>query len=148
MSGSVNKVILLGNVGRDPEVKTMQSGGMIVNLSIATSESWRDKQSGERKTKTEWHRVVIFNEKIAEIVQKYVTKGAKIYIEGQLATRKWQDQSGNERTSTEVVIPRFGGALTLLGDKGERQGQEGAGDAPAGRPVARGAGELDDDVPF
>ena len=165
MAGSVNKVILVGNLGRDPEVKSMQDGRSMVNMSIATSDTWRDRQSGERKERTEWHRVVIFNEKLAEVAQKFVRKGSKIYVEGQLSTRKWTDQSGQERYTTEVVIPRFGGALTMLDG---RSGGEGGGGAPAGgmdddmgastpasggggggRPAARGGkGELDDDIPF
>ena len=165
MAGSVNKVILVGNLGRDPEVKAMQDGRSLVNMSVATSEIWRDRQSGERKERTEWHRVVIFNEKLAEVAQKFVRKGSKIYVEGQLSTRKWTDQSGQERYTTEVVIPRFGGALTMLDG---RSGGEGGGGGPAGgmdddmgssapasggggggRPAARGGkAELDDDIPF
>ncbi len=167
MAGSVNKVILVGNLGRDPEVKSMQDGRSMVNMSIATSENWRDRQSGERKERTEWHRVVIFNEKLAEVAQKFVRKGSKIYVEGQLSTRKWTDQSGQERYTTEVVIPRFGGALTMLDG---RSGGEGGGGSPGGggmddemggsappsgggggggRPAARGGkAELDDDIPF
>ncbi|MDP2334338.1 MAG: single-stranded DNA-binding protein, partial [Reyranella sp.] len=159
-----NKVILVGNLGRDPEVKSMQDGRSMVNMSIATSDTWRDRQSGERKERTEWHRVVIFNEKLAEVAQKFVRKGSKIYVEGQLSTRKWTDQSGQERYTTEVVIPRFGGALTMLDG---RSGGEGGGGGPAGgmdddaggsapasgggggRPAARGGkAELDDDIPF
>jgi single-strand DNA-binding protein len=164
MAGSVNKVILVGNLGRDPEVKSMQDGRSMVNMSIATSDTWRDRQSGERKERTEWHRVVIFNEKLAEVAQKFVRKGSKIYVEGQLSTRKWTDQSGQERYTTEVVIPRFGGALTMLDG---RSGEGGGGGGPAGgmdddaggsaaasgggggRPAARGGkAELDDDIPF
>lgn len=163
MAGSVNKVILVGNLGRDPEVKSMQDGRSMVNMSIATSETWRDRQSGERKERTEWHRVVIFNEKLAEVAQKFVRKGSKVYIEGQLTTRKWTDQSGQERYTTEVVIPRFGGALTMLdGRAGGAEGGAGmddmgggmsSGAAPSGgggRPAARGGSkaELDDDIPF
>jgi single-strand DNA-binding protein len=164
MAGSVNKVILVGNLGRDPEVKSMQDGRSMVNMSIATSENWRDRQSGERKERTEWHRVVIFNEKLAEVAQKFVRKGSKIYVEGQLSTRKWTDQSGQERYTTEVVIPRFGGALTMLDGRSGGEGGGGApsggmdddmgGSAPAsggggGRPAARGGkAELDDDIPF
>ena len=161
MAGSVNKVILVGNLGRDPEVKSMQDGRSMVNMSIATSDTWRDRQTGERKERTEWHRVVIFNEKLAEVAQKYVKKGSKIYVEGQLTTRKWTDQSGQERYTTEVVVPRFGGALTMLDGRsgGGEAGASGGMDdemAPAaaaasggGRPAARGkAGELDDDIPF
>ncbi len=168
MAGSVNKVILVGNLGRDPEVKSMQDGRSMVNMSIATSETWRDRQSGERKERTEWHRVVIFNEKLAEVAQKFVRKGSKLYIEGQLSTRKWTDQSGQERYTTEVVIPRFGGALTMLDGRsggGEGGGPGGGGmdddmggSAPSsgggggggggGRAAPRGKAELDDDIPF
>ena len=164
MAGSVNKVILVGNLGRDPEVKSMQDGRSMVNMSIATSENWRDRQSGERKERTEWHRVVIFNEKLAEVAQKFIRKGSKVYVEGQLSTRKWTDQSGQERYTTEVVMPRFGGARTML--DGRSGGEGGApsggmdddmgGSAPpsgggggGGRPAARGGkAELDDDIPF
>ena len=126
MAGSVNKVILVGNLGRDPEVKSMQDGRSMVNMSVATSDTWRDRQTGERKERTEWHRVVIFNEKLAEVAQKFVRKGSKIYVEGQLSTRKWTDQSGQERYTTEVVIPRFGGALTMLDGRGGGGGEAGA----------------------
>jgi len=126
MAGSVNKVILVGNLGRDPEVRSMQDGRSMVNMSVATSDTWRDRQSGERKERTEWHRVVIFNEKLAEVAQKYVRKGSKVYVEGQLSTRKWTDQSGQERYTTEVVIPRFGGALTMLDGRGGGGGEAGA----------------------
>jgi single-strand DNA-binding protein len=161
MAGSVNKVILVGNLGRDPEVRSMQDGRNMVNMSVATSETWRDRQSGERKERTEWHRVVIFNEKLAEVAQKFVKKGAKVYVEGQLSTRKWTDQSGQERYTTEVVIPRFGGALTMLdgrgggggGDMGggsdDDMGAPPSGGGGGGRPAARGkGGDLDDDIPF
>src|SRR6185312_4806534 len=156
MAGSVNKVILVGNLGRDPEVRSMQDGRNMVNMSVATSETWRDRQSGERKERTEWHRVVIFNEKLAEVAQKYVRKGSKVYVEGQLSTRKWTDQSGQERYTTEVVIPRFGGALTMLDGRGGGAEAGGgmeddfAGGPPSGgRPAARPAkAELDDDIPF
>src|SRR5258708_12682185 len=114
MAGSVNKVILVGNLGRDPEVGSTQDGLKIVNLSLATSENWRDKNSGERREKTEWHRVVIFNEKLGEVAEKFLKKGAKIYVEGSLQTRKWTDQGGQERYSTEVVIGRFNGQMTML----------------------------------
>src|SRR5262245_23120992 len=164
MAASVNKVILVGNLGRDPEVRSMQDGRSMVNMSVATSDTWRDRQTGERKERTEWHRVVIFNEKLAEVAQKFVRKGSKIYVEGQLSTRKWTDQSGQERYTTEVVIPRFGGALTMLDGRGG--GGEGGGGMPdddfgggssgggspgggGGRPAARGGkAELDDDIPF
>ena len=145
MAGSVNKVILVGNLGRDPEVKSMQDGRSMVNMSVATSDTWRDRQSGERKERTEWHRVVIFNEKLAEVAQKFVRKGSKIYVEGQLSTRKWTDQSGQERYTTEVVIPRFGGALTMLDGRGGGGGEAGAGaggmdDEMGGAPSGGGGG--------
>src|SRR5688572_21824804 len=114
MAGSVNKVILIGNLGRDPEVKTFQNGGKVCNLSIATSENWRDKATGERKERTEWHRVAIFNERLVDVAEKYLKKGAKVYLEGQLETRKWTDQSGVEKYSTEVVLRQFRGELTML----------------------------------
>src|SRR3982750_3358074 len=132
MAGSVNKVILVGNLGRDPEVKSMQDGRSMVNMSIATSDTWRDRQSGERKERTEWHRVVIFNEKLAEVAQKFIKKGSKIYIEGQLSTRKWTDQSGQERYTTEVVIPRFRGELVLLGSGSGGRGELAGGAVPGG----------------
>ncbi|WP_317277426.1 single-stranded DNA-binding protein [Kordiimonas aestuarii] len=122
MAGSVNKVILVGNLGRDPEVRTMNDGSPVVNLSLATSETWRDRQSGERKERTEWHRVVIFNENLAKVAQQYLKKGSTIYIEGQLQTRKWTDQQGVEKYSTEVVLQRFRGELTMLGGRGDSQG--------------------------
>ena len=139
MAGSVNKVILVGNLGRDPEVRSMQDGRSMVNMSVATSDTWRDRQSGERKERTEWHRVVIFNEKLAEVAQKYVRKGSKVYVEGQLSTRKWTDQSGQERYTTEVVIPRFGGALTMLDGRSGGGGEAGAG-AGAGMDDYMGCG--------
>ncbi len=171
MAGSVNKVILVGNLGRDPEVRSMQDGRSMVNMSVATSENWRDRQSGERKERTEWHRVVIFNEKLAEVAQKYIRKGSKIYVEGQLSTRKWTDQGGQERYTTEVVIPRFGGALTMLDGRGEGGGgggsMGGGMDDDYGAPMGGGGGggggmggsarpaaparskaDLDDDIPF
>ena len=163
MAGSVNKVILVGNLGRDPEVRRMQDGSPVVNLSVATSESWRDKASGERKEQTEWHRVVIFNDRLAEVAEKYLRKGSKVYVEGQLRTRKWTDQQGQERYSTEVVISRFKGELTMLdgargaggGAPGEFGGppEEAPARQPAGAGGARrggggGGGDLDDDIPF
>ena len=126
MAGSVNKVIIVGNLGRDPEVRSFQNGGKVVNLRIATSETWRDKQSGERKERTEWHSVAIFNENLAKIAEQYLRKGSTVYIEGQLETRKWQDQSGAERYTTEVVLRQFRGELTLLG------GRDSAGSAGGG----------------
>ena len=157
MAGSVNKVILVGNLGRDPEVRSFNNGGKVCNLSIATSENWRDKATGERKEKTEWHRVAIFNERLAEVAEKYLKKGAKVYVEGQLETRKWTDQDGKERYSTEVVLRQFRGELTMLDG---RSGGGGAGGPPdddmGGGPsgnggAARGGGRkgvLDDDIPF
>jgi single-strand DNA-binding protein len=125
MAGSVNKVILVGNLGRDPEVRNTQDGSKIVNLALATSETWNDKASGERKEKTEWHRVVIFNDRVADVAERYLKKGAKIYVEGSLQTRKWTDQAGQERYSTEIVIGRFNGVLTML------DGRAGGGDSGA-----------------
>ena len=119
MAGSVNKVILVGNLGRDPEVRRLGSGEPVVNLRIATSETWRDKQSGERKERTEWHSVVIFNENLAKVAEQYLKKGSKVYIEGQLQTRKWQDQQGVEKYTTEVVLQRFRGELTILDSRGQ-----------------------------
>lgn len=127
MAGSVNKVILVGNLGRDPEVRTAQDGSKIVNLNIATSESWKDRSSGERREKTEWHRVVIFNPNLADVAERFLKKGSSVYIEGALQTRKWTDQQGVEKYSTEVVIGRFKGELTLLGGRGEGGGQGGGG---------------------
>src|SRR6201992_1783174 len=127
MAGSVNKVILVGNLGKDPEVRRMQSGDPIVNLSLATSETWRDKSSGERKEKTEWHRVVIFNKNLAEGAEKYLRKGSKVYVEGSLQTRKWTDKDGQEKYSTEVVLQNFRGELTMLDGKGGEGGGGGGG---------------------
>jgi len=130
MAGSVNKVILVGNLGRDPEVRRLGSGEPVVNLRIATSETWRDKQSGERKERTEWHSVVIFNENLAKVAEQYLKKGSKIYIEGQLQTRKWQDQSGVEKYTTEIVLQRFRGELTILDSRqggGDEYGEGGGG---------------------
>lgn len=117
MSGSINKVILVGNLGRDPEVRRMNNGDPVVNLSVATSESWRDKGTGEKKEKTEWHRVVIFNDQLAKVAENYLRKGMTVYLEGQLQTRKWTDQSGQEKYSTEIVLQRYRGELQMLGDK-------------------------------
>src|SRR3954463_13402850 len=151
MAGSVNKVILVGNLGKDPEVRRMTSGEPIVNLSLATSESWRDKASGERKEKTEWHRVVIFNKNLADVAEKYLKKGAKVYIEGQLQTRKWTDKDGAEKYSTEVVLQNFRGELTMLDGRsgggeggGFGGGSRGAGEAPASFQ----RDEMDDEIPF
>jgi single-strand DNA-binding protein len=162
MAGSVNKVILVGNLGRDPEVRRMQDGRPIVNLSVATSENWRDKATGERKEKTEWHRVVIFNENIAKIAEQYLKKGSKIYLEGSLQTRKWQDQSGQEKYTTEVVLQGFNAVLTMLDRAGDRGGDVGASDdgadfgssgpAPREKKPAMAAagrrGDMDDEIPF
>ncbi|MDO1583654.1 single-stranded DNA-binding protein [Rhizobium oryzicola] len=131
MAGSVNKVILIGNVGADPEIRRTQDGRPIANLRIATSESWRDRNSGERREKTEWHTVVVFNEGLCKVVEQYVKKGAKLYIEGALQTRKWQDQNGNDRYSTEVVLQGFNSTLTMLDGRGEGGGQ-GAGGGSMG----------------
>ena len=162
MAGSVNKVILVGNIGRDPEIRSTQDGMRIANLSLATSETWRDKNSGERKEKTEWHRVAVFNERLVEVIEKYVKKGAKLYIEGQLQTRKWTDKDGQDRYTTEVVLGRFNGQLTMLDGRSGGGGSFGAddqgGDFGAGGPssaaprraVAAGArnSDMDDDIPF
>ncbi|MFO1114065.1 MAG: single-stranded DNA-binding protein [Beijerinckiaceae bacterium] len=168
MSGSVNKVILVGNLGRDPESRTMPSGDKLVSFSLATTESWRDKATGERKDKTEWHNVVIFNENLGRVAEQYCKKGSKIYIEGQLQTREYTDKDGNQRKSTEVVLQRFRGELTLLDSRNSRGGEEGAsyerGSSSGGgysrgggggggdrRPAAVGGGrsmDLDDDIPF
>ncbi|MBR0705339.1 single-stranded DNA-binding protein [Bradyrhizobium liaoningense] len=164
MAGSVNKVILVGNLGKDPEIRRTQDGRPIANLSIATSETWRDKNSGERKEKTEWHRVVIFNEGLCKVAEQYLKKGAKVYIEGALQTRKWTDQSGVEKYSTEVVLQGFNSTLTMLDGRGGGGGGGSFGDEPGGdfgssspvssaprRPVAAGGGrnnDMDDDIPF
>ncbi|MBN9040011.1 MAG: single-stranded DNA-binding protein [Rhizobiales bacterium 62-47] len=164
MAGSVNKVILIGNLGADPEIKRTQDGRPIANLRIATSESWRDKNTGERKEKTEWHRVVIFNEGLCRVAEQYLKKGAKVYIEGQLQTRKWTDQSGVEKYSTEVVLQGFNSTLTMLdgrggGGGGGSFGSDDGGDFGSGGPsssaprraVAAGGGrnnDMDDDIPF
>lgn len=128
MAGSVNKVIIVGNLGRDPEVRSFQNGGKVVNLRIATSETWRDKSSGERKERTEWHSVAIFNENLAKVAEQYLKKGSKVYVEGQLETRKWQDQSGQDRYTTEVVIRPYRGELTLLDGRDGGGGAAGGGD--------------------
>jgi len=149
MAGSVNKVIIVGNLGKDPETRSMQDGGKIVNLTVATSETWNDRASGERKERTEWHRVVIFNDRIAEVAEKYLKKGAKVYLEGALQTRKWTDQSGADRYSTEVVIGRFNGVLTML----DTRNGGGHSDAPRSAEPARKSAQpapadLDDEIPF
>jgi single-strand DNA-binding protein len=146
MAGSVNKVILVGNLGRDPEVRRTTSGEPIVNFSVATSESWRDKSSGERKERTEWHRVVIFNENLAKVAEQYLRKGSKVYLEGQLSTRKWTDKDGAEKYTTEVVLNRFRGELVMLDGKGE--GSSGPRSGPAEAPASFDRGDMDDEIPF
>jgi single-strand DNA-binding protein len=156
MAGSVNKVILVGNLGKDPEIRTLNSGDKVANLSIATSETWRDKATGERKEKTEWHRVVIFNENLVKVAENYLKKGQTVYIEGQLATRKYE-QNGVEKYSTEIVLQRFRGELTMLGGRGDGGGASsgddyGGGYSGGGQP-ARSSGPkqdfpMDDDIPF
>ena len=172
MAGSVNKVILVGNLGKDPEAKSFQNGGKIVNLRIATSESWKDRNSGERKEQTEWHQVVIRDDRLCDVAERFLRKGSKVYIEGQIQTRKWQDNQGQDRYTTEVVVPRFGGVLTMLdgrsegggggrdfgggGDEefgggrgGNSFGGGGFGGAKTGsRPAPAFDSDLDDDVPF
>lgn len=161
MAGSVNKVILIGNLGRDPESRSFQNGGKVVNLRIATSDSWKDKNTGERKEKTEWHSVAIFNEGLANVAERYLKKGSKVYIEGQLQTRKWQDQNGQDRYSTEVVLQGFNGNLTMLDGPGGGSGGSASYDDDPGQGHGGGASrsqqrpqpaafdsDLDDDVPF
>lgn len=143
MAGSVNKVILVGNLGRDPETRRLSSGDPVVNLRIATSESWKDKMSGERKEKTEWHSVVIYNENLARVAEQYLRKGSKVYVEGQLQTRKWQDQSGVEKYTTEVVLQRFRGELTILDGRGGGGGEFASEDEGGGGQISRG-GPRDD----
>ncbi|AWD20788.1 single-stranded DNA-binding protein [Fuscovulum blasticum] len=140
MAGSVNKVILIGNLGRDPEVRSFQNGGKVVNLRIATSETWRDRATGERKERTEWHSVAIFSEPLGKIAEQYLKKGSTVYIEGSLETRKWQDQSGADRYSTEVVLRPFSGNLTLLGGRGDGGGASGGGDDRGYDDYGGGAG--------
>jgi single-strand DNA-binding protein len=169
MAGSVNKVILVGNLGRDPEIRTLNSGDRVANLRIATSENWRDKSTGEKREKTEWHQVVIFNENLVKVAENYLKKGSTVYIEGQLQTRKWTDQAGVEKYSTEVVLQRFRGELTMLGGRGggaeggddygggETYGRSGGGGGGGFQqgPANRGSGpresfpaDLDDEIPF
>ena len=159
MAGSVNKVILIGNLGRDPEVRFSQDGAKIVNFSIATSERWKDKSTGERREKTEWHRVVLFNEHLAEIAEQYLRKGSKVYVEGALQTRKWTGNDGVEKYSTEVVLQRYRGELTMLDTRGDGGGGGGYGAADGGSPPPAddgggpggpgpGGGDLDDEIPF
>jgi single-strand DNA-binding protein len=165
MAGSVNKVILVGNLGRDPEIRSTQDGTRVANLSLATSESWRDKNSGERRERTEWHRVVVFNDRLVDVCERFLKKGSKIYIEGALQTRKWTDQSGQEKYTTEVVLQKFRGELTMLDGRGGGGAGEsddagggfsdsgsGSGSSGPGRmgraPAGAGGGDLDDDIPF
>ena len=157
MAGSVNKVILVGNLGAEPEIRTLPNGNKVVNLSVATSENWRDKNTGERREKTEWHRVVIFSEGLARVAEQYLHKGSKVYLEGQLQTRKWQDQSGQDKYSTEVVLQGFNSNLTMLDGRGEGGGDAGFSSSSPGRaegrrpsssaPAFEPAG-MDDDIPF
>lgn len=168
MAGSVNKVILVGNLGADPEIRSLNSGDRVANLRVATSETWRDRTSGERKEKTEWHRVVIFNDNLVKVAESYLRKGSKVYIEGSLQTRKWSDQSGQEKFSTEVVLQKFRGELTMLDGKGENEsggggrddggyggGSGGGGGGFSSGPRSQGSGpredfsaDLDDEIPF
>lgn len=162
MSGSVNKVILVGNLGRDPEIRNLQDGNKVVQLSIATSERWKDRQTGEPREKTEWHRVVIFNERLGDVAERFLRKGSKVYLEGALQTRKWTGNDGVEKYTTEVVLQRFRGELTMLDSRGEggpygdRDSSYGGGDPSYGgsEPSGRSSGggppgpELDDDIPF
>ena len=145
MAGSVNKVIIVGNLGKDPEVRNFQNGGKVVNLRLATSETWKDKQ-GQKQEKTEWHSVAIFNEKLGEIAEKYLRKGSKVYIEGKLETRKWQDTSGQDKYSTEITLRNFGGELTLLDSKGSSGGGEPS--APRASAPPKGGDDLDEEIPF
>ena len=161
MAGSVNKVILVGNLGADPEVRRLPSGDPVVNMRIATSETWRDRQSGERKERNEWHNVAIFNDQLAKVAEQYLKKGMKVYLEGQLQTRKWQDQSGQERYTTEVVLQKFRGELQMLDSRGQgggggdyvsdRGADRGGSDFGQSRPSDRPAGgnrDMDDEIPF
>ena len=148
MAGSVNKVILIGNLGRDPEVRRMTSGDAVVNLSVATSETWKDKTSGERKEKTEWHRVTIWNENLAKVAEQYLRKGSKVYLEGALQTRKYTDKDGVEKYSTEVVLQRFRGELVMLDTKGEGGGGARISSGASEAPASFERGEMDDEIPF
>jgi single-strand DNA-binding protein len=158
MAGSVNKVILVGNLGADPEIRSLNSGDRVANLRVATSETWRDKSSGERKEKTEWHRVVIFNDNLVKVAEQYLRKGSKIYLEGSIQTRKWADQAGVEKFSTEIVLQKFRGELTMLDGRGDAEQGAGGGYSGGGfssGPKAQGSGpredfsaDLDDEIPF
>jgi single-strand DNA-binding protein len=148
MASSVNKVILIGNLGRDPEVRTFQSGGKVCNLRIATSETWRDKQSGERKERTEWHSVAIFSEPLAKVAEQYLRKGSKVYLEGQLETRKWQDQSGNDKFSTEVVLRPYSSTITMLDGRSGDDSGGGYGAPQQQQQQSQPSRDLDDEIPF
>jgi single-strand DNA-binding protein len=154
MAGSVNKVILIGNLGRDPEVRTFPDGGKLCNLRIATSETWRDKATGERRERTEWHSVVLRGDGLVRVAEQYLKKGSKVYVEGQLQTRKWQDQSGQDRYSTEVVVSGFGGTMTMLDGRGEGGGTSSGGYDDRGDyggdrgPGSGGTADMDDEIPF
>lgn len=156
MSGSVNKVILVGNLGREPEIRTMQNGGKVCNLSVATSERWKDRNTGENQERTEWHRVVIFDDRLCDVAERFLQKGSKVYLEGELQTRKWQDQSGQDRYSTEVVLRRFRGVLTMLDSRGGGGGGDyGGGGGGGGDNFPQDDGmssapsnDLDDEIPF
>ena len=162
MAGSVNKVILVGNLGNDPEVRNFQNGGKVCNLSVATSENWKDRNTGERRERTEWHRVAIFSEPLVRIAEQYLRKGSKVYLEGQLETRKWQDQSGQDRYTTEIVLRPYRGELTLLDSRGDNQGGGGGyggggggsmgyddrGGPSGGSSPAPSSRDMDDEIPF
>lgn len=149
MAGSVNKVIIVGNLGRDPEVRSFQNGGKVCNLRIATSEAWKDKASGERKERTEWHAVTLHSEPLIRLAEQYLRKGSKVYVEGQLETRKWQDQSGADRYSTEIVLRPYRGELTMLDGPGDRGGErQDSGAAYGGSAQHRAPADLDDEIPF
>ncbi len=149
MAGSVNKVILVGNLGADPDVRSTKDGRPVVNLSVATSENWRDKNSGERREKTEWHRVVIFSEGLCRIAEQYLKKGSKVYLEGQLQTRKWQDDNGNDRYTTEVVLQNYGGVMTMLDTRNSGGDfQAVSNDSAPMEAFGSGGGEINDDIPF
>lgn len=149
MAGSVNKVILIGNLGKDPDIRTTQNGSTIVNLAVATSENWKDRNTGERREKTEWHRVVIFNEGLAKVAERYLKKGAKVYLEGQLETRKWTDQSGQDRYTTEVVLKNYSGVMTMLDSRSDNSGYSAPAPANSAQEAnAPAYADMDDDIPF
>ena len=148
MAGSVNRVIIVGNVGNEPEIRSFQNGGRVANLSIATSESWKDKNTGERKDKTEWHRVSVTNEGLIKVIENYVHKGSKLYIEGQLETRKWQDKDGNDKYSTEVVLKPYRGELTMLDSKNDTQSGYSSNSQQQAPQPAQGGDQFEDEIPF